>query len=103
MMLPTRVLHAELGVPWIAYRGLGGDLGQIAGVGILPVGLRGALRHLLHALLETRGIAGRIRREFRLRNSAAGFGFELVAADDLRSEEHTSELQSLRHLVCRLL
>src|SRR5436853_7447286 len=28
-----------------------------------------------------------------------------VAADDhlLRSEEHTSELQSLRHLVCRLL
>src|ERR1035441_6855118 len=23
--------------------------------------------------------------------------------DDLRSEEHTSELQSLRHLVCRLL
>src|SRR5437899_10236531 len=28
----------------------------------------------------------------------------LRAADDLlRSEEHTSELQSLRHLVCRLL
>src|SRR5262245_47422980 len=26
-----------------------------------------------------------------------------VAADILRSEEHTSELQSLRHLVCRLL
>src|SRR5258705_3070756 len=25
------------------------------------------------------------------------------AADGLRSEEHTSELQSLRHLVCRLL
>src|SRR5438045_7865158 len=25
------------------------------------------------------------------------------AVDDLRSEEHTSELQSLRHLVCRLL
>src|SRR5947199_10404966 len=24
-------------------------------------------------------------------------------ADDIRSEEHTSELQSLRHLVCRLL
>src|SRR5438045_5584214 len=29
---------------------------------------------------------------------AASRGFELV-----RSEEHTSELQSLRHLVCRLL
>src|ERR1035438_5050916 len=27
----------------------------------------------------------------------------LVAESDPRSEEHTSELQSLRHLVCRLL
>src|SRR5205814_10640053 len=26
-----------------------------------------------------------------------------VMRDELRSEEHTSELQSLRHLVCRLL
>src|SRR5262245_64455846 len=31
---------------------------------------------------------------------AAAFGDQLVV---LRSEEHTSELQSLRHLVCRLL
>src|SRR5436853_4280274 len=31
-----------------------------------------------------------------------GFGF-LRAPDYNRSEEHTSELQSLRHLVCRLL
>src|SRR5437899_9395808 len=32
-------------------------------------------------------------------------GIDVVAAGDrgLRSEEHTSELQSLRHLVCRLL
>src|SRR5262245_49256941 len=28
---------------------------------------------------------------------------ERVSADDVRSEEHTSELQSLRHLVCSLL
>src|SRR5438045_6300735 len=28
---------------------------------------------------------------------------KLLVAFDLRSEEHTSELQSLRHLVCRLL
>src|SRR5262245_7657044 len=28
---------------------------------------------------------------------------ELPALAELRSEEHTSELQSLRHLVCRLL
>ena len=30
-------------------------------------------------------------------------GLALVAAVDLRSEEHTSELQSRLHLVCRLL
>src|SRR5947199_6738455 len=28
---------------------------------------------------------------------------EIFMEGDLRSEEHTSELQSLRHLVCRLL
>src|SRR5258705_8777173 len=27
----------------------------------------------------------------------------MLAVGELRSEEHTSELQSLRHLVCRLL
>src|SRR5438045_7484249 len=30
-------------------------------------------------------------------------GWQLSADPDPRSEEHTSELQSLRHLVCRLL
>src|SRR5205814_7563946 len=35
-------------------------------------------------------------------NVVAGGQEELVSAD-ARSEEHTSELQSLRHLVCRLL
>src|SRR5258705_3049297 len=29
--------------------------------------------------------------------------FPMVALFQVRSEEHTSELQSLRHLVCRLL
>src|SRR5258705_3987365 len=29
--------------------------------------------------------------------------FEITVAAAVRSEEHTSELQSLRHLVCRLL
>src|SRR3989442_8811274 len=37
------------------------------------------------------------RRRPRLPGLAAGVG------DDLRSEEHTSELQSRPHLVCRLL
>src|ERR1039458_10635960 len=32
-----------------------------------------------------------------------GRRFSLVRSFSLRSEEHTSELQSLRHLVCRLL
>src|SRR5205814_8229308 len=32
-----------------------------------------------------------------------GGHIELVVIADERSEEHTSELQSLRHLVCRLL
>src|SRR3989442_6267303 len=30
-------------------------------------------------------------------------GINLIAADVVRSEEHTSELQSRPHLVCRLL
>src|SRR5687767_3140255 len=35
--------------------------------------------------------------------SCAGGGYELALAADHRSEEHTSELQSLAYLVCRLL
>src|SRR5258705_9140491 len=39
-----------------------------------------------------------------LTNSPRGFTAALqITASGLRSEEHTSELQSLRHLVCRLL
>src|SRR5438045_6127610 len=33
----------------------------------------------------------------------AALGLIARAAGSIRSEEHTSELQSLRHLVCRLL
>src|ERR1039458_10559523 len=33
----------------------------------------------------------------------AGFQLCVPAGSTVRSEEHTSELQSLRHLVCRLL
>src|SRR5262245_62963486 len=35
--------------------------------------------------------------------SARGDGLDMNEVEGLRSEEHTSELQSLRHLVCRLL
>src|SRR5262245_62745411 len=41
------------------------------------------------------------RRKLRPRRSEDGVQPRRVAA--ARSEEHTSELQSLRHLVCRLL
>src|SRR5258708_27685211 len=34
---------------------------------------------------------------------AASSGFRRIAAAPIRSEEHTSELQSPDHLVCRLL
>src|SRR2546429_6180010 len=38
------------------------------------------------------------------KNLKAGVGYNFTDfSDDLRSEEHTSELQSRLHLVCRLL
>src|SRR5262245_64558645 len=55
---------------------------------------------------EVRDLVARVpelvRRAGRHGDPLAGAGDELLAAD-ARSEEHTSELQSLRHLVCRLL
>src|SRR5262245_46419544 len=44
-------------------------------------------------------------RKSRIKNSKSTMGvFDLFKKKpELRSEEHTSELQSLRHLVCRLL
>src|SRR5258705_3276701 len=42
----------------------------------------------------------RDRKSTRLNSSHLGISYAVFC---LRSEEHTSELQSLRHLVCRLL
>src|SRR5687767_15521942 len=42
-------------------------------------------------------------REHAARNSGANIGRFDVLGTDIRSEEHTSELQSLAYLVCRLL
>src|SRR3989442_5181274 len=48
---------------------------------------------------------GNGKREGKLAELATAFEGDFRAAldDDLRSEEHTSELQSRPHLVCRLL
>src|ERR1035441_6038363 len=42
------------------------------------------------------------RRQVQIGADAADAG-ELIPAEEVRSEEHTSELQSLRQLLCRLL
>src|SRR5258705_9429245 len=42
-------------------------------------------------------------RRIRLHDTQHGVDGRRTDADPHRSEEHTSELQSLRHLVCRLL
>src|SRR5262245_65308757 len=54
----------------------------------------------------THGVAGIPNRKPFEQFAAARFGLlpcQHSLAYNLRSEEHTSELQSLRHLVCRLL
>src|SRR5262245_62297698 len=61
-----------------------------------PVALRHSFRYPLPAgprHERTSATAGRERP----------LAFTVAARYPLRSEEHTSELQSLRHLVCRLL
>src|SRR5262245_32544434 len=49
----------------------------------------------------TYGMTYMVRPRIAPSNSAPTFRF--ASAGAIRSEEHTSELQSLRHLVCRLL
>src|SRR2546426_1745108 len=47
--------------------------------------------------------AWEFKQLFMLDPAAAVHGFDLVDAEPMRSEEHTSELQSPCNLVCRLL
>src|SRR5258705_3035732 len=61
------------------------------------------LKRADHTLKRT---GGRLDLDARFRAAQALACTRIVGADDARagrSEEHTSELQSLRHLVCRLL
>src|SRR5262245_65268293 len=54
-----------------------------------------------HGPAHREALLAQVFGEERSRTAVGELGRGLAAA--LRSEEHTSELQSLRHLVCRLL
>src|SRR5438045_6919631 len=62
-----------------------------------------------HRLIESVVSRKRVGTQFELLDALAGSGCSVTQATvsrdirETRSEEHTSELQSLRHLVCRLL
>src|ERR1035438_1038596 len=53
--------------------------------------------------LTPRGIIETLNLRRPIYRKTAAFGHFGRTGDTFRSEEHTSELQSLRHLVCRLL
>src|SRR2546426_8021335 len=78
--------------------GLGGDQR-------LPEQLLGRLAHLevAGAQLDAAGLAARPRMDLRLDDPAAGADLGRSIDGLVRSEEHTSELQSPCNLVCRLL
>src|SRR2546425_3483883 len=63
-------------------------------------GMRGASHRLIDNLDQVGGQLTALYPEKYIFDVA---GFPKVLAKDLRSEEHTSELQSLAYLVCRLL
>src|ERR1035438_10665968 len=82
-------------------RGLGFD-GQKAGTQLVLGGFDGGEGAGCHEGKDRRAEAGDIA--FGHQDGLAHHvGIHLVEDGVLRSEEHTSELQSLRHLVCRLL
>src|SRR5438093_10313981 len=59
----------------------------------------GRLLDVPHEHFDWRSLLPRRRRHAQDEGQRAGVG----GRDDVRSEEHTSELQSLTNLVCRLL
>src|SRR5690606_40488748 len=88
--------------PWGAGPGQGG--GGDVGSGQRG-GTQGAGMVLRNALLAASG-SGRLRAAVERSAAARSMVRRFIAgeeADDARSEEHTSELQSREKLVCRLL
>src|SRR3712207_7033593 len=65
------------------------------------------LAHRLHRLRDLHGLGGAGRLDRLLEHRAQVVAIDGVRAGEvlavLRSEEHTSELQSRQYLVCRLL
>src|SRR5437899_9387530 len=78
--------------------------GALVGMGIGTVaaagggGLLALIPAFLLILIILRELLEQFDEDIRLSEH-----MEIISAALLRSEEHTSELQSLRHLVCRLL
>src|SRR3712207_8121212 len=72
-----------------------------------PGQLGGGAQHLAAALFRVRGVESEPdppRQPLqRLLGGAARVGEQVGVRDPVRSEEHTSELQSRQYLVCRLL
>src|SRR5438045_8913735 len=68
---------------------------------IYTLSLHDALPILRRGFWPVRANGALLRGTFRLESSAPNW--MMKPSRPTRSEEHTSELQSLRHLVCRLL
>src|SRR5262245_20192076 len=120
LVLPALLISVGIGILWLSDRpdfDFGGDEWQLAGrlfLGAMMVSVFGlfigsALKRQLGAIILVLGwlffaepaIAGLFpgTEDYLVGKSISG----VLGDDDTRSEEHTSELQSLRHLVCRLL
>src|SRR5262245_27305005 len=85
---------------------------KLGGVVIQDFGQEGANEYLLRldkTSVELGALGEQIKKALSDQFGADKFEIRRIESvgpkigEDLRSEEHTSELQSLRHLVCRLL
>src|SRR5205814_6639105 len=112
----TAVAESAIALMWAAARGIARmdremragnwlreDGMQLTGKTLGLIGFGGIAAEVARIAL---GSGMRVLAWNRTPKSFAGVSFveidKLLAQSDVRSEEHTSELQSLRHLVCRL-
>src|SRR5262245_63926234 len=98
MLQVKRIGHATLTTP---------DLERQLDYYTRVVGLSTVAKEKGRAILATKPGQEAIALEHGERPAGVRLAFQVAPGSDLgelsRSEEHTSELQSLRHLVCRLL